>query len=84
MPTNLNDLPPIVPEPTRPENLHLSRDEFIKRRKADNLRAAKIADFSDKLDNQEQLAELPCDPDPVDPEPMAVAKKVKKTKASKA
>jgi len=80
MPTNLKDLPPIVPVPTRTENLHLSKDEFIKRRKADNIRAAKINEFADKLDNQEQLADLPVEPVELPP----VAKKVKKAKASKA
>ena len=86
MPTNLKDLPPIVPVPTRTENLHLSKDEFIKRRKADNIRAAKINDFADKLDNQEQLAELPVEPvrESIGIDLPPVAKKVKKAKASKA
>lgn len=70
-------LPPIVMKPVQPENLHLSRDEYIRREQIRKEREAKIKAYTESLDSA-------CNENPiVEPSPIPVNDKPEEVKISK-
>lgn len=48
--TKKKNLPPVVPVETDPENLHISKAEFLEKRKAQKARDAKLGKLKGDLD----------------------------------
>ena len=54
--TKKKALPPVKYVKTDPENLHLSKNDFIAKRKAEKIKNSKLKQFGDELDKEESEA----------------------------